>query len=492
MTKDNTPFGSLFWRISAAFVITLLIFAGLSIYVFSSSLGKYTSEVSQDLNADLAAHTAKEIAPFIEDGQVNQEGMGAIMHSMMTINPSVEVYILDNAGEILSYVAPYKEVKMERVALAPIQQFITTQERNGIIEGDDPRTPGKCKIFSAAPILEDGVQAGYVYIVLAGQKYDSVTDHVLGSYILGITLRTVLIVLLLSMLVGLIAFWLITKRLKQMVASMEAFKRGELSTRIGEEGGPEFVTIAKTFNGMADSLQSNIEELESVDRLRKELISNISHDLRTPISSIQGYAETLEMKHGSLDEQTSKDYLATIVKNSKKLNELVGGLFELSKLESGGVTLSSTPFSIAELVHDVAAKYRLASQKKGISINVTLEKGSPTVMGDISMVDRVLQNLIDNAIKFCSEGDYINIELDVSKPEMVEVRIADSGDGIAQDKLPYIFDRYFTTPDEKNTDGSGLGLSIAKKIVELHGGTIRAESRVSQGSTFSFTLPTAA
>jgi len=490
--SSTKKINSLYWRLSLVFIGTLLAFALISIYIFSTTTDQYTAELNQRLNIDLAEHTVKEIAPFIENGKVNQEGMGAIMHSMMTINPSVEVYVLDTSGFILSYVAPYKEVKLEQVSLKPIEEFIKTKELHGVLEGDDPRTPGACRIFSAAPIMEAGQRTGYVYIVLAGQKFVSATDAILGSYILGLSVKSIFGVLLVSMLIGLLAFWFITKRLNRMVTTMRTFKEGRLDTRLPLEGGHEFELIADTFNEMADSLQKNIEDLKGVDKLRKELIGNVSHDLRTPIASIQGYAETLEMKQGTLDKETEREYLSTIVKNSIRLNELVEGLFELSKLESGQVDIHPSSFSIGELIHDVAAKYRILSQKRGISINTILEKGSPPVLADISMIDRVLQNLIDNAMKFCKEGDYINIELDVSDPSAVKVRIADSGEGIPQEHIAQIFDRYFKGRSELNKDGTGLGLSIAKKIIQLHGGEIDVQSQLNVGTTFSFTLPTAA
>lgn len=491
---SSTPgtFNSLFWRLSAVFIFTLLVFASISMYMFIRSTHDYTTELNQSLNLDLAEHTVKEISPFIVNGEVNQEGMGAIMHSMMTINPSVEVYILNNEGKILSYVAPYKEVKLEKVGTGPIEAFIQAEARQGIIEGDDPRNPGEQKIFSAAPIFENEVKIGYVYIVLASQTYVSATRQVLGSYILSLTFKTVLGILLTSLALGMLAFWFFTKRLNKVVATMQDFKAGQLESRLEKEGGKEFSLIADTFNEMADTLQKNIEQLKGVDKLRKELISNISHDLRTPIASIQGYAETLELKQGQLSHETEAEYLDVIVKNCKRLSSQVEGLFELSKLESGQIEIHPTPFSIAELVHDVAAKYRLISQKRGISINTILEKNSPQVVADISLIDRVLQNLIDNAIKFCSEGDYINIEIDTAQPEKVMVRIADSGQGIPKDHLDKIFNRMYTNRTERNSEGSGLGLSIVKRIIDLHGGEISVQSQLNAGSVFTFTLPKAA
>jgi signal transduction histidine kinase len=489
--RSNWIGRSLFWRIAIIFTLLLLLFALISSYIFSRSTLAYSAELNQELNRGLATHTAQEISPYIKDGKVNQEGMGDLMHSMMVINPNVEVYILDTLGSIISYMAPKKVVKLEKVDMSPIHKFLASGDKQQVIEGEDPRTPGECKIFSAAPIIEESRTTGYVYIVLASQKYVSATERILDSYILSISLRSILVVLLVSLILGLIAFKFFTRHLDGIVSKMKSFQKGELGARIKEDGGLEFEMIAETFNGMADQLQENIEGLQGVDRLRKELISNVSHDLRTPIASIQGYAETLEMKQGQLSPDVEKDYLKTIVKNTENLNRLVNGLFELSKLEAGQIDLQPSEFSLGELVHDVAAKYRLISQKQGISINTILEKGSSDVKADLSMIDRVLQNLIDNAIKFCSEGDYINIELDTASPDKVKVLIADSGQGISEENLPKIFDRYFKGKSTSNGSGTGLGLSIAQKIIHLHGSEISVKSRLAQGSTFSFELPKA-
>ena len=223
-SKGHNIFSSLFWRISFVFVGVLLVFALISIYIFSSNTSSYNSELNQQLNKDLASHTVKEISPYITDGKVNQDGMHDLMHSMMVINPNVEVYILDNDGNIISYMAPEKVVKLEKVGLEPVVSFLKDEKKQGVIEGDDPRNPGECKIFSAAPIIENEVQTGFVYIVLASQKYVSATEQILGSYILGLSIKTILIVLLVSLTVGLLAFRYITRHLDRITSTMVQFQ----------------------------------------------------------------------------------------------------------------------------------------------------------------------------------------------------------------------------------------------------------------------------
>lgn len=485
MTKQRKIINRLYIQVSAIFLLVLLLFAAITIYISVNSARKYALEVNQKLNRDLAENTVDVIKPLFHNGDINQEAIADLMHSMMVINPSVEVYLLDPQGKILAYVAPKKVVKLEEVSLDPIHEFLDDTEQR-IIYGDDPRTPGEEKIFSAARIFENNQLTGYIYIVLASQEYVSTSQAILGSYILGLSIRTMIVVLLISVLVGLLAIWLITKKLNSIISGIQHFKSGKLSTRIQVKNNNELDRIGEVFNEMADTIEKNIAELKGIDNLRKELIGNISHDLRTPIASIQGYAETLILKKDSLNEDDKLRYLQIIFNGSERLKKLVNDLFELSKLETDQVQLHTERFSIGELVHDVANKYRLLSQKQGISINTVVSKNIPLVEADISLIDRVLQNIIDNAIKFCKEGDYINLEIDTESPELVKVRIADSGKGIDQESLPHIFERYYKRSSSNGS--SGLGLAIVKRIMDLHHTDINVYSELNQGTTFEFYL----
>ncbi len=486
--KRNKIFSRLYWQVSAIFILVLVVFTAITLYIAVRAARSYSVEVNQKLNRELAKNTVDVIKPEFKNGTVNKGAIEDIVHSMMVINPSVEVYLLDPQGKILSYVAPEKVVKLKNVSLPPIQKFLedTTQ---GIIYGDDPRNPGEEKIFSAARVTENGRLTGYIYIVLASQEYVSAAQTVLGSYILGISIRSIIVILIVSALVGLLSIWFITKKLNRIINGIQQFHVGNLKARIPVKNEDELDRIGLVFNDMADTIEKNIEELKGIDELRKELISNVSHDLRTPVASIQGYAETLLLKENTLKKEEQHKYLEIIYSSCERLKKLVSELFELSKLQTNQVKLNPEPFSIAELVNDVANKYRIISQKKGISINTMISKELPVVQADISLIDRVLQNLIDNAIKFCKEGDYINIEIDTKSPENVTVRIADSGEGIKQEELSHIFERYYK--GNKYNDSTGLGLAIVKKIIDLHRSEINVTSLPGKGTSFYFSLPVA-
>lgn len=488
MTKFKI-FNRLYLQISAIFLLVLILFAAITLYVSVQSATNYSVEVNQRLNSELASSMVKEIGSFMENGEIDKSAIDDIMHSMMVINPIVEVYLLDPKGKILTYVVPEKGVKLKEVNLEPIQQFLNDPEHS-IIYGDDPQNPGEVKTFSAAPVIEDGELMGYIYIVLASKEYVSAAQTVLGSYILGISIRSIVFILVISALVGLLAIWFITNKLNPIISGINEFRNGNLKARIPVTNKNELDRIGLVFNQMATTIEQNIEELKGVDKLRRELISNVSHDLRTPVASIQGYAETLILKKDDVSREEQTKYLQIIYKSCGRLKKLVEELFELSKLQTNQIKPNPEPFSISELVHDIANKYRILTQKKGVSVNTVIDKNVPLVRADISMINRVLQNLIDNAIKFCNEGDTINIEIDPKKEKWVEVRVADSGQGIKQEDLPNVFQRYYKGQDDKQS--TGLGLAIVKKIIDLHHSKIKVISQYGKGTTFAFDLPVAA
>mgnify|MGYP003835931403 CR=1 FL=1 len=481
-------FNRLYLQVSAIFLLVLFFFTAIVLYVSVDSARKYSIEVNQQLNRELAQNTISMLHPFIKDGTISEDGVKDIMHSMMVINPIVEVYLLSPQGKILQYVAPDKVVKLETVDLKPIKTFLNDPEHS-IIYGNDPRNPGQQKIFSAARVMEGDQLTGYIYIVLASQKYVSASQALLGSYILGISIRSIITILIISALIGLLAIWLITKKLNPIIEGINTFREGNLGKRIEVKSEGELDRIGLVFNDMADTIERNIQELKGVDNLRRELISNVSHDLRTPVASIQGYAETLLLKKDSLQPGEQERYLEVISKSCARLKKMVEDLFELSKLQTQQIKPHPEPFSIAELVHDIANKYRIISQKKGVSVNTVIARDVPLVEADISMIDRVLQNLIDNAVKFCGEGDTINIEIDTKNPGKVEVRVADSGPGIKQEDLDHVFQRYYKAREDQ--DSTGLGLAIVRKMVELHNSSIRVFSQFGKGTTFTFELPVA-
>ncbi len=446
----------------------------------------YFQEANQKLNADIAPHIASENQAFI-DGKANEQILKSVFHNVMIINPSIEVYLLDTNGKILTFYAPDKKIKLDHVPLDKVKKFIATGGKEFTM-GVDPKNPGAEKVFSAAPVYEKGRLMGYIYVILASEEYESTMHFLFGSYILRLGLRSMGITLAAAVLITLISLGFIVGNIKKIAGVIRDFKNGNLSARIKKKRKDELGEFTDTFNEMADTIVQNMEDLKTMDNLRRDLVANVSHDLRTPLATIQGYLETVLMKADSLSEEEKTKYLQTIFKSTERLRKLVDELFELSKLEAREKKPKPEPFSIAELLQDVHQKNLILAEGKKIELKTNFPYDLPLAYADIGMMERVLQNLIDNAIKFTPDGGTIDLQLKKENDDII-ISISDSGEGIVDKELSHIFDRYNRSKRTESNDGLGLGLAIVKKILEVHNIEINVESKKNIGTTFSFRVP---
>ena len=220
----------LYWKLAATFSLVLIVLGISYVYISSYSAHRYFQEVNQRLYGGIAAHLVKETHPLV-DGKPDTAATHDIMHSMMVINPSAEVYLLDPEGNIIDFVVPYKTVRLDAVNLAPVKQFIE-EEAESYILGDDPKNPGEQKVFSAAPIIEDGVTTGYAYIILASEEQEAVTSTLAGSYMLKLGRNIFFLTLAVALIIGMIAIWLITKNLRSIIQTVRRFKEGDYQARV--------------------------------------------------------------------------------------------------------------------------------------------------------------------------------------------------------------------------------------------------------------------
>lgn len=477
----------LYLRISGIFIAILMVVGVVYFMITTYASDRYFQETTQRLNAHVAEQMLVEVEPFV-DGQVNKDALGKIMHSMMAVNPGIEVYLLSPQGEILSFVVLDKKVKLTQVRMDPVKEFIS-KGGNGFILGDDPRNPGREVVFSATAVEKEGELMGYVYMVLASEQYENVVAMLRSSYFLKTGSQLFVLTLVFAISLGLLAFWFITSNLRKIIQTVRHFEEGDLSVRIPVKSSDDLAGLSSTFNRMADTLVKNIDQLKEVDHLRKELIANISHDLRTPLSVIHGYVETLSIKRDSLSADEREKYLGIIMKSTERLKKLVADLFQLSQLEARQVEPKMERFAIAELINDLTTKYELMAREKGIELNANIQNQNLMVEADLALMERALNNLIDNAIKHTPEEGAV--ELDVSSEAgQVRVSISNTGDGISEEDLDHIFDRYFTK-SKTDGEGTGLGLAIVKNIMEIHNSMIQVQSKVRERTTFFFQLPIA-
>ncbi|MBN1912964.1 MAG: PAS domain-containing sensor histidine kinase, partial [Candidatus Omnitrophica bacterium] len=240
------------------------------------------------------------------------------------------------------------------------------------------------------------------------------------------------------------------------------------------------------------SVLSDITKQKELDRLKSSFISHVSHELRTPLVAIEQSISLILSKTAGPISRDQEEFLSISQRNLKRLSHLIDDLLDLSKLEAGRMDLKREPLMITKLIDDCVESLRLWANSKSIDIRVESKGDLPAVSADAEKIYQVLNNLLGNAIKFTPSGGYVSIEPALKKEQgVIEVSVSDNGIGIPEEALAKIFDKFYQVGDRIATDlsGTGIGLAIAKEIVELHGGTIRAESRKGEGAKFIFALP---
>jgi len=317
------------------------------------------------------------------------------------------------------------------------------------------------------------------------------------SYILRLSLGIAAGGLLFALVGGLVGFGFLTRRLRALSASMDDFRRrrlkgGHAAVEIsGREGGDEIDALAASFEAMANRIDEQMQELEDKDALRRELVANVSHDLRTPLATLHGYLETLSLKEGTLSSDDRRHYLEAALRHGERLGRLIDELFELAKMDAGETRPHAEAFSMGELVQDVVQEFRLRASERGVRLEVHPTPDVPFVEADIGMMQRVLENLIENALRHTPENGRVTVRLGI-EGSLVQVEVEDTGCGISPEDLPRIFERFYRAgANGADAGGSGLGLAISKRILELHERPIEARSRVGAGTTIAFGLPVA-
>ncbi len=481
---------SLYGKVAVVFLLMLLILGIAQAFITVQTCIRFMDEAERKLNLPLAENVARDIQPYLAP-EVDYEGVEQALHGMLVMHPDLRIYLVDTSGMVLSAFADSgKEQLLARIDPGPIRRFLADPGDRSL-RGDDPRRPGRQKRFSAAPINYGANGAGFVYFVLGGEEFDSMLGMLLDNEAARTTMQILLLSLLGAAIFGLFALFLLNRRFKRVTHTVKEFEQGKLEGRIPLKSNDEVGQIARTFNHMADTIMENMEELKQHDHFRRELIANISHDLRTPLTSIQGFLEMILMKDDQLSEQERRRMLQTIFRNTTQLNQLITDLFELSKLDTLGAPPRKQPFSICQLAERVLERYQARAAEKKVRLTREWDNTIPPVHGDSALIEKAIANLVDNAISFTPPEGEVRLLLQ-RRENRVEICVKDSGCGIPEKDLPYVFERSYRVEKSRRRDcnqGAGLGLAITKKIIEAHQSSISVRSVVNQGTTFVFSLP---
>ena len=292
-----------------------------------------------------------------------------------------------------------------------------------------------------------------------------------------------------AMSVGYFLSVALTDRIVTLNRAALEIAQGDLSVRVPVTGNDEMASLAHTFNEMAAQLEAADRKQRELDTLRRNLIAWAGHDLRTPLASIQAIVEALA--DGVVEDPGTVDrYLHTAQREIRSLSLLIDDLFELAQLEAGGVPLELSPNSISDLISDTMESFSELAGRQGVMLAGSVDLDVDPVIMDAQLIGRVLSNLLGNALRHTPTGGTVQVRA-YRTAENVAVEILDTGEGIDAGDLPHIFERFYRGEKSRSraTGGAGLGLAIAKGIVEAHGGQIGAESAPGEGTCFSFFLP---
>jgi signal transduction histidine kinase len=379
----------------------------------------------------------------------------------------------------ITYISPYiKQGEAENTSMLP--SF-------GTSSGHFQRNQGSLWITRQQDFLFSDNSKGSIFIFLDGSPFQKYLHHFSKSVV-------VTFILILVATNGVLTYFVsrsIIRPLRALKRAAEEIKEGNLDFEIVPHSDDEIGELSTAFEEMRRKLKKSVEVQLQYEENRKELISNISHDLKTPVTAIKGYVEGI-MDGVSNSPDKLDRYIRTIYNKAADMDRLIDELFLFSKLDLGKVPFQFETVDLGQYVLDCAQELRFDMEKKGVQFALTELPESPLlVTADRDKLRRVLLNIIENAIKY-SDGGNCRITLTVRELDgFAVIQIKDNGQGISEESLPHIFDRFYRADPSRNTatGGSGLGLAIAKQIMEEHGGRISASSIIGRGTTVYMALP---
>ncbi len=340
-----------------------------------------------------------------------------------------------------------------------------------------------------AQLIGAGLTGSFLLLgmMLAGARAMFLSLHDFAVVLTMLTFAAILSVGFSLLFAGMLA-----SRIERVRAGTSRVASGSLDSEVPVEGWDEISGLAEDFNGMARALKEAAEREGEIERGRRDLIAAVSHDLRTPLASVRALVEALA-DGVAADAETEKRYLVAAGKEIEHLSRLVDDLFELARIDAGVLNLTLEEASLHDMISDTIASFQPQAESRGVHLIGEVTEDVDPVLMNPPRLQRVLHNLVSNALRHTPADGTVALRAIPSGPE-VKVEVADTGEGIATEDLPRVFERSFrgeksrTRPEEANAPGAGLGLAIARGLIEAHGGTIQAESSPGEGSCFRFTL----
>ena len=461
---------SLYFRIGFSFVVFLVAVVVAQSAIFSFALARSAGRPARPPN-NLAAIVAADVGSTL----VQDEAL------------DLEAYLTREYGNVQPVYVVMKDGRVAGNRSAPLAESQRRMAEAGLAAGRsraaaEPPLGGTPMI--TAPIQLDNELRGLVVLPPLPPQNPVARDV---SRLLSVPGTLLLIVA--AVIAAAVIFEPARRRLKALESATERFGAGDLTARAPESGNDEIGRVAAAFNRMASELAMREEALRTSDRLRRQMLADVSHELKTPLTAMRGYVETLHMADVALDHSTRERYFETLERETNRLDRIVKDLLDLARLENGVAPLDARLFDIRRVFEHVAARHEHESKARGIAIDVRVADGADQVTADPDRIEQVIENLFANALRHTPDGGTIALSA-ANGGDRIELSVVDGGAGIPAEHVPHVFDRFYKvdTARAQSSGGSGLGLSITKAIVERHGGQIDLTSQPGR-TAFTITLP---
>lgn len=479
-------------------LVTLLLVVATVLYAFRRF--EYETEFRRG-NAFLQRVVAMYDNLFELHQQRPQEFAGWL-RTMVLFEPDTQLYLLDPAGIVLATSGSMKLAPGFKVAIAPVREALMHPDMPYVM-GDDPERMDANAVIAVQPVRRAGSDAlaGYLYLVAHTEQPPadrwaalraSVARPVMWLIVAVVAATTVLAALIIAAVTRPLG------RLTDAVArlserSLDETLSGPADDLLPPPTRDEFGQLTRAFSMMLATLRRQWGALRRLDHFRREGVSNLSHDLRSPLTATVACLETLEQRWaGDAARDDERRLVEVALRNTRNAAGLVQSLGDLAQLDEPTFKLRVETVDAAELLDDIALRFADRAAQRGITLRAVGGADAAPAALDVELFERAIANLVDNALKFCAPGASITLDA-VREEDGIRIRVADTGAGIAPEDVPHLFDRFYqsrhSVAPATGEGGKGLGLAIVKRIVELHGGEVSVDSVLGRGTMVVLALP---
>lgn len=479
------------WQLSIGFSVLVfafcIVFTSLTL-LFLRLLIDRSLEIQ---NWSLASDLAEELQPSTQ-GSIDFLAVHQKMDLFRKFSPDVRVFFLDSKGQENYLFSPdtVPSNNRPRFDLNTIEAALQDQDAQPQLYTLSWEKHHKIP-FSVAR-LQMANEPGYLLILLRFSDFNPISGLIFENAALPLVILTILGLVLASIGISWALFRMLTKNFYALLETVRAYRDGDFTKRVSIDSRNEMGELSASVNEMADQIVNQINELKHKDEVRKALIANVAHDLRSPATGILALADTLQISRNRLKEEEFQSCLDGIVESGESLERMIAELFELARLESGELKAELRDQGVDDILSSASSRFHALAKRRGVHFEYSLTNTPTTILCDPFLLGRVIDNLLGNALKFTAEGGTVGLFADIGESHVL-LSISDTGSGIPAEELEKIFERFHQVQESDITNdrkslGLGLGLAIVSEILSLHQSQIQVESELGRGSRFSFPI----